>query len=234
MRPQEFALTDHPSSVPGDAPDATRPRLVVAPVPPVRALLFDIGEVVIRLDWLRAFAIWGRASGTAPERLAARFAQDDAYRAFERGEIAAADYYAALRERLDVALDDATIEDGWNAIFVGLQQPVVAAIRQWRQRLPVYAFSNTNPVHRHRFMGLYGEQMGLFHRFFDSSQIGARKPDAVAFQRVLDTIGLPAGDVLFFDDLAPNVDAARELGLRATLVREPGDVLRTLALLPGG
>jgi putative hydrolase of the HAD superfamily len=53
---------------------------------------------------------------------------------------------------------------------------------------------------------------------------------------VLDAIGLPAPDVLLFDDLAANVEAARGCGLQAVLVRGPADVrdaLRERGLLQG-
>jgi glucose-1-phosphatase len=46
---------------------------------------------------------------------------------------------------------------------------------------------------------------------------------------VLQAIGLPAPQVLLFDDLQPNVQAARALGLQAVLVRSPEDVRAALA-----
>jgi FMN phosphatase YigB (HAD superfamily) len=41
---------------------------------------------------------------------------------------------------------------------------------------------------------------------------------------VLRELGLPVGEVLLFDDLEPNVEAARALGLQAVLVKSPADV----------
>ncbi|MFT4101251.1 MAG: HAD family phosphatase [Burkholderiaceae bacterium] len=196
--------------------------------PPIGALLFDLGEVVVRIDWTRAFASWARASGMPPERLAARFAPDDAYRAFERGEITAPEYYAALRRQLGLDLDDEAMRAGWNAIFAGLSDPVVAAIRHWRQRVPVFAFSNTNREHRRHFMRLYAEEMALFTHLFDSSELGARKPEAAAFEKVIASIGQPAGRILFFDDLADNVAGARAAGLRAVQVTRAEDVTQAL------
>ena len=51
--------------------------------------------------------------------------------------------------------------------------------------------------------------MGSFEKIFVSSTIGLRKPDAEAFHFVVGEIGVPAGRIVFFDDLQENVDAAR-------------------------
>ena len=69
--------------------------------------------------------------------------------------------------------------------------------------------------HRARFMHEtfgYGE---LLDGTFYSYEMGLAKPDPAFFSAILDTVGLPAGDVLFLDDSAANVAAAREVGLRA-------------------
>jgi putative hydrolase of the HAD superfamily len=63
---------------------------------------------------------------------------------------------------------------------------------------------------------------------FASHQIGQRKPHPAAFDFVLREIGVPAPEVLLFDDLPANVEAAQALGLQAVLVRSPADVRQAL------
>jgi putative hydrolase of the HAD superfamily len=72
----------------------------------------------------------------------------------------------------------------------------------------------------HAFPGL----LSRFERVFVSHEIGHRKPDAAAFRHVLEAIGVPARQALLFDDLAPNVEAARACGMQAVQVRGPEDV----------
>ena len=70
---------------------------------------------------------------------------------------------------------------------------------------------------------------------FASHLTGFMKPEAAAYEHVIDTLGVRAGDVHFFDDLAANVDAARAIGMNAFLAQDPGEVksmLRQLSLLP--
>jgi putative hydrolase of the HAD superfamily len=58
-------------------------------------------------------------------------------------------------------------------------------------------------------------------RFVFSNEIGARKPDAVAFMALAEAMGLAPHDVVFVDDAAANVEAARALGFRALLLDTP-------------
>jgi hypothetical protein len=61
---------------------------------PIRALLFDLGGVVIELDFKRAFRVWADSSSGDPADIARRFAFDEAYRQHERGEIGASEYFS--------------------------------------------------------------------------------------------------------------------------------------------
>jgi putative hydrolase of the HAD superfamily len=65
--------------------------------------------------------------------------------------------------------------------------------------------------HMHTTLG-YGD---LFDGCFYSYELRVAKPDPAYFTTVLDRLGLPGRAVLFVDDNAANVEAARSVGLRA-------------------
>ena len=58
-------------------------------------------------------------------------------------------------------------------------------------------------------------------RFVFSNEIGARKPDAVAFMALAEGLQLAPHDIVFVDDAAANVEAARALGFQALLLDTP-------------
>ena len=58
-------------------------------------------------------------------------------------------------------------------------------------------------------------------RFVFSNEIGARKPDAVAFMALAEGMQLAPHDIVFVDDDEANVEAARALGFRALLLDTP-------------
>jgi HAD superfamily hydrolase (TIGR01509 family) len=193
-------------------------------------LLFDLGNVVIDIDFGRAFAAWGAAAGVPAAALAARFEVDAAYQAHERGEITGAQYFAALRESLQLqALSDAQLEAGWNAILIGEKREVTELIARLPPELPRYVFSNANPAHQLHWERNFAGAVAPFQRVFVSSEIGHRKPDVAAFEYVAREIGVPTHSILFFDDLLPNVEGARAAGMEAVQVTSAEDVRLALA-----
>ena len=196
------------------------------------ALLFDLGRVVFDIDFSKVVACWAGHAGCEPAHLAGRFSwRDEFYQQHEKGEISDADFFAALRALLGVELSDAQFLEGWNKIFAGEMPGIAPLLQRAAQRLPLYAFSNTNAAHVEHFSQTYAGVLGHFREIFLSSAIGLRKPDAAAYDHVVKAIGVPASRIVFFDDLAENIDGARACGLTAVHVRSPDDVAHALAAL---
>lgn len=195
------------------------------------ALLFDLGRVVLDIDFSRVVRCWARHAGCEPAQLGPRFIRDELYRRHEKGEVSDAAFFAGLRSSLGIEISDAQFLEGWNAIFVGVIPGINQLLARAATRLPLYAFSNTNVPHVAHFSGQYAGVLGDFREIFLSSTIGLRKPDAEAYDYVVQAIGVPAERIVFFDDLDENIDGARQRGLKAVLVRSPDDVARALEAL---
>lgn len=195
---------------------------------PPQVLLFDLGRVLVDFDFGRALEAWAPHSALSPEALRLAFRHDEAYERHERGELTAAQYFAHLAATLQLDASPAQIEQGWNAIFLDEIVRTRRIVEQLRGRLPCHVFSNTNATHlaacRARFPALFS----AFDGIFTSHELGLRKPDRAAFERVCALIGCPPDAVLFFDDLAENVAGARAAGLQAVQVRSPDDVAAAL------
>ncbi len=194
-------------------------------------LLFDLGRVVLNIDFNRVVAIWAGHAGYEPSDLVGRFSPDDAWQRHERGEISDAAFFQSLRASLGIDITDVQFLEGWNAIFTGEMPGIGAMLARAGARLPLYAFSNTNGAHVEHFSQHYADVLGHFREIYLSSTIGLRKPDAVAYDHVVKAIGVPASRILFFDDSAENVAGAQARGLSAVHVRSPDDIATALAAL---
>jgi len=184
-----------------------------------QALLFDLGGVLIDIDFRRAFAAWGEAAAAPAAGLAERFVFDAAYHAYERGEIGETEYFASLRALLGISISDDEFLEGWNAIFVGARPGVDAMLARLAESWPLYVFSNTSRAHKLYFQARYSALLAPVREVFCSCDIGLRKPTLEAYSDVCRRVGVPPGRVAFFDDLDENVRGARNAGLRAFHVR---------------
>lgn len=204
--------------------------MLLQPASAVRAVLFDLGNVILAIDFDRALTAWAAHSRLPPERLRETFRWDEPFLQHETGRLSNDGYFAHLREVLELDCDVAAVEAGFNAILVAEIEETTRLVEQVRRRAPCYAISNTNEAHMAQMRRAFPQLLPRFDRVFASHEIGHRKPQPAAFEHVLREIGVPAQEVLLFDDLVANVEGARALELQAVLVRGPEDVRDGLAV----
>jgi len=195
------------------------------------ALLFDLGRVVFDIDFSKALACWAGHAGRDATDIAARWVVDESYHHHERGRISDEAFFENLRRSLGVALTDEQFLEGWNAIFAGEMEGIAPLLARAARHFPLYVYSNTNPAHVAYFTKVHAETLKPFRDLYYSSTIGHRKPDAAGFDHVVRAIGVPASRIVFFDDLAANIESARALGLKAVLVKSSRDIADALTAL---
>jgi len=195
-----------------------------SPTHAVEALLFDMGGVVIDIDFDLALRSWGEHSRLSIDEMRSRSVMDAAYEQHERGELDASEYFQHLRTVFELDGNDEDIARGWNSIYVGDIAETVRDILSVRDRLPCYAFTNSNTTHQISWTAAYPEVVAAFHRIFVSSELGLRKPERAAFDAIADATGTRSAATLFFDDTTENVVGALAAGLQAVHVRSPSDV----------
>lgn len=103
---------------------------------------------------------------------------------------------------------------------------ILAALRE--REVPLYALSNwsaeTFPAARRRF-----DFLQWFRGILLSGEVRLIKPDRRIFQLFLDTFGIDAAQAIYVDDLLPNVEAARTLGMHGILFTDPAQLRQELA-----
>lgn len=197
----------------------------------VDALLFDFGGVLVSMHFERTFASWAAATGTSADTLMDRFRFDAQLAAYERGEVDAPTYFEHVRRMLAVDVPEAVLREGWMAMIGEPLDGIADLITAVSSKLPLYVFSNTNAEHYSHWGPRFADLLKPFAGVFCSQELGVRKPDAVAFERVSHEMGVPLQRIAFFDDFEPNVTGARAVGLQAYQVRNTADVVRHLDMI---
>ena len=196
--------------------------------PNPQALLFDLGGVVIDIDFDRAFQTWCAISRLPFDEIKRAFKFDERYEQHERGELPGPAYFEYLASILKLNGTFDQIAAGWNAIYVGESSETAELVRSARAHIPCFAFTNTNPTHQVAWSSMFPGVTRSFERVFTSHEIGLRKPEPKAFEHIAHAISVPLTSIMFFDDLLANVESAVSAGLQAVHVRSPSDIRNAL------
>lgn len=197
----------------------------------VRAVLCDLGGVVIRIDATRTWSGWA-AHSSRPDADPYAPYTDEVYERFERDEVTEAEYLQHVRDRLSLEGTDDELVAAFNDLYLGIDDGTVAVLRMLRARgALVLALTNTNRTHHRVWSQRYAETLEVFHDVHCSHDLGARKPEPEAFRRVLETHGLAPHEVVFIDDVPAYVAAARTVGLHAITFLDAGHLAERVAEL---
>ena len=89
-------------------------------------------------------------------------------------------------------------------------------------------------AHKH-LATLAPELVELFgDHLYTSSAYGARKPDPLVFERVLEAYGVAADDTFFADDMRVNVEGAASLGITTYQFGTPAGLLTAIEEFAAG
>lgn len=101
-------------------------------------------------------------------------------------------------------------------------------LRRWHERgLKLYVYSSGSVAAQKLFFGYSeaGDLRPLFSGYFDTRTGGKRESDS--YRRIAELIGEPADRILFLSDVVEELDAARNAGMKTTLVNRDDDTPAT-------
>jgi putative hydrolase of the HAD superfamily len=198
----------------------------------VEAIIFDIGNVLLRFDFSLAtqrIAPFCAANAASIPTLLEPLKVE-----LESGRLAGEAFLEQASESIGYTGERALLRSAWQEIF----EPIEAThllVEKLHGSLPLFLLSNTNDLHAEYFLSRYP----VFQRFQTavySHECGLMKPDSGIYAYALEKFGLGAEQVFFIDDLAANIEAARASGWRTHHYAEKSHEgllakLRSLALL---
>ncbi|MFB3890892.1 MAG: HAD family hydrolase [Phycisphaerae bacterium] len=197
----------------------------------IRAAIFDLGNVVIRIDLTAVPRRLAEMTGLPAEKVAAALVDGGRRDLMEIGRLSMQEYYRHVVALLDrpVSYDD--FYSAWNSIYIGVSDGIEELLIGLRKTIRVVALTNTGSGHADWWRREYAGVVSRFEKVFMSYEMGVCKPQPECFQRVLDYLSMAPAEVVFIDDHEPNVQAAVAMGIKGIVAKSTSQISRDLAAM---
>ena len=186
----------------------------------IKNVVFDLGGVLINLDFDNCLNAFRKAGFRDIEKQACQFRGKCFFSQFELGEISPEEFRKAIRKEVSEALSDHEIDDMWNLMLLDIPREKLDLLLKLREHYMVYLLSNTNRIH----WDYACEQMFCYRGFrvndffediFLSFEMHKAKPEKDIYEQMMKEANILPEETFFIDDSAINCQAAISLGIQS-------------------
>ncbi len=187
----------------------------------INAIIFDLGGVLFDINYQNtadAFAKLGMNNFVSAYSQAQ---QNQLFDEFEKGNVSNEIFRNFIRENISHQLLDEEIDAAWCAMLIGMEPIKFETLKKVGAHFPIFLLSNTNAIHLPKVHEMIAQktpenslEKSFLHCYF-SNQIHLRKPDAAAFEIILQENNLQPENTLFLDDSIQHIVGAQKIRLQA-------------------
>ena len=198
----------------------------------INNLIFDLGGVIIDLDFQASFQEFATLSGLSANEVAQRTKGLMFFTDYEKGLISSQQFRQQIGDLLQFSASDNAIDFAWCSMLGGMPAPRLQLLQRLKSKYRTFALSNTNDIHVKKFNRIVEESLGsvqLFNEHFEevyfSHEMKMRKPDSEIYLTVLQEQQLKPSETLFIDDNLDNVQGAANLGIQTLHLQDPKQLI---------
>jgi putative hydrolase of the HAD superfamily len=205
---------------------------------PTKAIIFDIGRVIVRINLNRlleplAALVPAGAGSRAPEKLSPQqvwsaIQSDARWADWQEGRMTPRQWHEHLTGRLRLNIGYAEFCQAWNRALDPEPMLDEALFAKLAKRFRLALLSNTDPLHSAHLESHFAFVKHFPIRIY-SNRVGASKPSPAIYSAALDALGVLPSEVLYIDDIPDYAAAALRLGLAAICFESPAQLLAQLS-----
>ncbi len=198
----------------------------------IETLIFDLGGVIIDLDFQRSFDRFAALSGKSPEDIKNGLLDSGLLLRYEKGLYNDVQFIEEVKNTFEINASHEAIEEAFIALLVCIPRARVELIRDLSKTYRLVLLSNTSAIHYRAVNRILLRDAGceglsdLFESIFLSYEMGLVKPGKEIYEAVLQQAALNPATTLFLDDNATNLEGASSVGIQTTLVSPEQSMLR--------
>jgi HAD superfamily hydrolase (TIGR01509 family) len=188
----------------------------------IRAIIFDIGRVVVRVDVSRSVA--GLAEGVTlpPADIWSVITHDPRWPDWQEGRMTPRDWHLHISKRLGGSLNFEQFTNAWNRAIDPVPILENSVFERLSKRYRLALLSNTDPIHVAHlesdfdFIRNFPKPARIY-----SCVVGASKPDPLIYREALRATKARAEEAIYIDDIPSYVEAAQRLGMAGITFSSP-------------
>jgi FMN phosphatase YigB (HAD superfamily) len=197
-----------------------------------RAIIFDIGRVLVQVDVSRPMSGLAQGIALSPADIWSAITNDPRWPDWQEGRISPRDWHLHLTKRLGGSLTFEQFTAVWNRAIDPVPILESDLFERLSKRYRLALLSNTDPIHVAHLESTYG-----FFRHFPkpariySCVVGASKPNPLIYREALRASKARAEEAVYIDDVPSYVEAAQRLGMTGVTFQSPGQLDREMEAL---
>lgn len=200
---------------------------------PIRAVIFDLGGVLVRTEDRTARNKLAERVGLTYDELSALVFDSQSALQATRGEITTEEHWDEVRKKLGLRKEEfpRVPLEFWGGDR--LDENLVNYLRDLRPQYKTALLSNAWDDLRQMIEEVWGFD-NAFDRMVISAEVGLVKPDRKIYERVLSELEVKPAEAVFVDDFPENIAGAKAVGLKAIQFFSPEQALQDLERLLNG
>jgi HAD superfamily hydrolase (TIGR01509 family) len=195
-----------------------------------RAIIFDLGRVIIQVDLTRSFEAFGKRDNLSAEQVWKALQTDARWNDWQEGRMTPSDWHKHLTEKFQLTFSFEEFCENWNRVLDPVTILPEALFERLAARCRLALLSNTDPIHVAHIEATFGFVRHFPVRVY-SCRVGASKPAPMIYHHALREVDALPEEALYIDDLRENVDAAVRLGMTGFHFTSSGDLLSEFSRL---
>lgn len=176
-----------------------------------KTVIFDLGGVLVNLDWDLVCARLQEHSALPDVR--PEVANGPIVMSAMLGQLTPHAYHEALCRKLVASLTYEEFINIWNSLL-SANEDIVPLVERLKPDHRLVLGSNTDPIHFPYALQQF-PVLKNFEQYFLSYEMDLAKPDPAFFHHILQNLDTAAAECIFIDDRAENVEAALSVGMTA-------------------
>jgi putative hydrolase of the HAD superfamily len=182
----------------------------------IKAILFDLGNVVVKLKTDALEEGYGAYSEEAKKRIEEYVLDSKNVNEYMEGKLTSSQFYERTRRLFKMDIRYQEFYRIWNSMFDHYPEveEMIKVLKKKYPEIKLVLISNTNLAHWDHIKEEY-DVLKLLDGIVVSHEVGVQKPDSGIFNEAMRLAGSAPKNTFYTDDRPDLIDAARVMGIRA-------------------